>query len=116
MFQEKTVGSFYLRAVQGWPLAMLWTLCRERPILQEEEEGERAGGSSTKGGHWLGCRTMTWQELRAKLSSQECSSKLLPCHAGCFERGRFGHAWEPLPPFMIGAACEEKLSFFPRAC
>lgn len=41
----------------------------------------------------------------------------LPCWV-CrhFERGRFGHAWKPLPAFMIGAACKEKLSFFPRAC
>lgn len=41
MFQEKTVGSFYLRAMQGWPLAMLWTLCSR---LQSEANAPREGG------------------------------------------------------------------------
>lgn len=58
--------------------------------------------------------------LRAKLSHRAArSAPQSSCRAECcrsFKRGRFGHAWEPLPPFMIGAACQEKLSFFPRAC
>lgn len=41
MFQEKTVGSFYLKAMQGWPLAMLWTLCSH---LQSEANAPKGGG------------------------------------------------------------------------
>lgn len=41
MFQEKTVGSFYLRAMEGWPLAMHWTLYSH---LQSEANALREGG------------------------------------------------------------------------
>lgn len=41
MFQKKTVGSFYLRAMQVWLLAMLWTLCSR---LQSEANAPGEGG------------------------------------------------------------------------
>lgn len=93
MFQKKTVGSFYLRAMQVWLLAMLWTLCSR---LQSEANAPGEGG-------WEGWRKEHGRQLQHKeaaefgtgprpagaahqaepQSSQECSSKLLPCCAGC---------------------------------
>lgn len=138
VFQEQTVGSFYLRAMQGWPLATFWTLCSRLLSQANASKGrgwEGAGGRSRSGSctarsplnwaqerqcpqqwpGWAACWSVPQRDLE---SSQECSWKLLPCLAGCkgILRGRFGRAWKPLPHFMIGAACKEKLSFFPRAC
>lgn len=63
--------------------------------MLQEKEGERAGGrSSTKGraGSCTARRSLSWVQdcdlagaarQAEPQSSQECSSKLLPCRAGC---------------------------------
>lgn len=112
-------------------------VCRARPTLPEEE-GEGAGGRSSpkgrapaqQGGHRVGHRrgdvpTRDSVGLRAEPSRRatqraaRSSLELLPCRAGSAgilkEAGLDVHG-SLFYFFMIGAACKEKLSFFPRAC
>lgn len=122
--------------MQCWLLAMFWTHCS---CLQNE-------ANASKGRGWGGWRKKQHKRWGRQLHNRETTdlgtgeamslamtwwgfmlsweqpgelleASPLPCWV-CrqFERGRFGRAPKPLPPFMLGAACKEKLSFFPRVC
>lgn len=140
-FQEKQLAPFTSRQCKAGPLPRFLDtfvpVCRARPTLQEEE-GEGAGGSSSpkgrataqQGGHRVGHRrgdvpTRHSVGLRAEPSRRatqraaRSSLELLPCRAGCagiLKEAGLGVHGSLFYLFMIGAACKEKLSFFPRAC
>lgn len=132
MFQEKQLSTSPSRRTQVGLLPCFGhfiPLHRARLILQEEE-GEEAGSRSRAGRCRIRGLTdsgtcMTWwgctSSVARKPSRGWPGAHFRACSLLCwvcrhFEGGKLGHAWKPLPPFMIGTACKEKLSFFPRAC
>lgn len=97
----------------------LATLCRVRPVQQEEEAGICRVKRPLIAGTRMAVSSV--HELMPSTARKPPgglfpASSLLCWVCKRFERGRLGPAWKPLLPFMIGTACEEKLSFFPRVC
>lgn len=122
VFQEKQLAPSPSRQNQAGLLPCfghLATLCRVRPVLWEEESRIcRVRRPLMPAREWW-CPSV--HELMPSTARKPPGVLLAACSLLCwvcrhFERGRLGPAWKPLPPFMIGTACEEKLSFFPRAC
>lgn len=118
----RTVGSFSLRAKPSWPVALFWT---PRYPLQSEASATGGGSRDLQGEEATNAGTRmavsSVHELMPSTARKPPgglfpASSLLCWVCKRFERGRLGPAWKPLLPFMIGTACEEKLSFFPRVC